>query len=151
MPYSKLQTSLLLLYGLRQHEKAAAKLRQAIAQGQQEGDDRTVYTSLSLLGLGSLNSGRIDDALSVLEEIEGMITNRRSFVVGDETNFLEGLEAQKLEVDRGEALVDFGESVPRSSVQNQIIETCIRKLASLIRMALDLRVFGIRVYGPMGI
>ncbi|HUN59306.1 MAG TPA: hypothetical protein VMU41_14430, partial [Candidatus Binataceae bacterium] len=96
--------------------------------------------SLSLLGLGSLNSGRIDDALSVLEEIEGMITNRRSFVVGDETNFLEGLEAQKLEVDRGEALVDFGESVPRSSVQNQIIETCIRKLASLIRMALDLRV-----------
>jgi len=100
MPYSKLQTSLLLLYGLRQHEKAAAKLRQAIAQGQQEGDDRTVYTSLSLLGLGSLNSGRIDDALSVLEEIEGMITNRRSFVVGDETNFLEALEAQKLEVDR---------------------------------------------------
>ena len=37
-----------------------------------------------------------------------MITNRRSFVVGDETNSLEAPEAQKLEVDRGEALVDFG-------------------------------------------
>jgi hypothetical protein len=97
--YSKLQTARILDYGTADYTRAP-KLSEAIAQGKAEGDDKTVYTALSLLGQASLELEDVGRALAVLSELEQMVARKGSFVVGDETPFLERLWERGLQVAR---------------------------------------------------
>jgi hypothetical protein len=99
-PYSKLQTAMILHQGATDYARAVSKLSEAIALGKAEGDDKTVYTALGLLGQASLELGDLGRAVSVLGELEQMVARRGSFVVGDETLFLERLSERGLEVAR---------------------------------------------------
>jgi hypothetical protein len=98
--YSKLQTAMVLHHGANDYARAVLKLQDTIAQGKAEQDDRTVYTALGLLGQASLELGNTEQATTVLSELEKMVTAKRVFVVGDETCFLEGLRARRLETAR---------------------------------------------------
>jgi len=98
--YSKLQTAMILHHGARDYARAVPKLEEAIARGKAEHDDGTIYTSLSLLGQACLELGHTEKALAVLAEFEKMVASKKSFVVGDETCFLEALRARRLESER---------------------------------------------------
>jgi hypothetical protein len=98
--YSKLQTAMILHHGAADYARAVPKLLEAIAHGKAEDDEKTVYTAMSLLGQGSLKLGDVDQALAVLSELEHMVARKGSFVVGDETPFLESLRERGLEVAR---------------------------------------------------
>jgi tetratricopeptide (TPR) repeat protein len=98
--YSRLQTAMILHHGFHDYSRVVAKLQEAIAQGRRERDDRTVYTSLGLLGEAHLQLGRSQEALGALSELEQMVASRGKFVVGDETCFLEELKARGIEVKR---------------------------------------------------
>jgi hypothetical protein len=98
--YSKLQTAMILYHEADAFARVVPKLEEAIARGRAEGDDKTLYTSLSLLGQAHLELGRTQKALAVLGELEGMVARRAAFVAGDETSFLEGLGARKLATER---------------------------------------------------
>jgi tetratricopeptide (TPR) repeat protein len=86
--YNKLQTAKTLYYLYGDYPRAMAKLREAINTGKTEDDQRTVYSSLSLLGQALLELNRTDEVSEVLGEIERMLLDKKPFVVGDETPFL---------------------------------------------------------------
>lgn len=98
--YSKLQTAMILHRGIHDFVRAVPKLEEAIILGRTEKDERTVYTALSLLGEASLELGRVEQAMQVLDELEQMVANKGQFVVGDETRFLESLHSRQLERER---------------------------------------------------
>ena len=94
-----LQTGMFQYYTAKDYQGAVAKLREAITKGKEEGDNRTVYSCLSLLGRALLELGRTNEAASVLGEIEQMLLDKKPFVVGDETAFLESARNRGLEVE----------------------------------------------------
>lgn len=96
--YNKLQTGMMLYYVAKDYPRAVAKLEEAVSQGKAENDDSTVYSSLSVLGQALLQLDRRSEAVNVLEEIEQMVLAKKSFVVGDETLFLENARARALEL-----------------------------------------------------
>jgi len=98
--YTKLQTAMMLYYAVHDYNRTVPKLREAIDLGRVQNDQRTVYSSLSLLGQALLKLGHTQEALTVLSEIEEMVSGKKSFVVGDETSFLESIRARGLEADR---------------------------------------------------
>jgi tetratricopeptide (TPR) repeat protein len=111
--YAELETAMILHYGARDYARAIPKLEAAIAKGKAEGDDRTVYTSLSLLGQACLEVSQTEKALAALREIEKMVANKASFVAGDETNFLEGLLKRGLKTNNVRHLASTLASVCR--------------------------------------
>lgn len=127
--YSKLQTANILYYGTKDYPRVIPKLEEAIAQAEIEHDDRTLYTSLSLLGQVSLELGLRERGMAVLSQIEEMVRNKKTFVVGDETCFLEALRVQHLATERVRQLAsrlsavckapDFTERLRRLSVDNE--------------------------------
>jgi uncharacterized protein HemY len=97
--YNILQTGMYLYYAAEDYQGAAAKLREAITRGKQEGDNRSAHSSLSILGLALLQLGRTAEAADVLRELEQMLTDKKPFVAGDETAFLESARGRGLEVE----------------------------------------------------
>lgn len=95
---SKLQTGMLLYYSAHDYSRSISKLREAIEQAKVENDDSTTYSSLSVLGQALLQLNYESEAAKVLTEIEQMIIAKKSFVVGDETAFLESAFAERIEV-----------------------------------------------------
>lgn len=95
---SMLQTAMLFCHSLHDYSRTATKLRETIDKAAAEGDIRTAYTSLGLLGHALLQLDRKSEAVVVLKEIEQMVLANKAVVVGDETLFLEGARAQGLEV-----------------------------------------------------
>lgn len=95
---SKLQTGMILSFSRRDYARAAIKLREAADTAKTAEDAETTYTSLGLLGHALLQLGREKEARAVLGEMEGIISAKKSFVVGDETLFLEEAKARGLEV-----------------------------------------------------
>lgn len=91
---AKLQYAMTLYWSLDDPARTVAKAKEAIATGLEEGDDKTVYQSLGLLGVALLDLHDRDEAIRVLYEIEKMIAARLRIVVGDETLFLERLHAE---------------------------------------------------------
>ncbi|MBZ5613681.1 MAG: hypothetical protein LAO23_06705 [Acidobacteriia bacterium] len=91
--YAKLQYAMTIYWSLDDPSRAVAKAREAVAKGREEGDDRTVYQSLGLLGLALLDLHENDQARNVLEDIGKMVAARVRIVVGDETLFLERFHA----------------------------------------------------------
>src|SRR5260370_25410444 len=91
---------MILHHGIHNYAGAIPKLEAAVAQGKVERDDKTVYTSLCLLGQARLEVGRDEEALAVLSELEEMVARKCSFVVGGETGFLEERLARRLEPQR---------------------------------------------------
>src|SRR5262249_8281789 len=83
--YAKAQYAMALYWAIRDPARTVTKAREAIAASRAEGDDKTAYQSLSLLGLALLDTHQDEEALSVLNEICGMISRRPRIVVGDET------------------------------------------------------------------
>lgn len=110
---SRLQTALLLYYAADDYPRAIDKLREAIDKTASDGDERTRYASLSLMGQALLDLNRRSEACIVLDEIERMIAARRPIVVGDETGFLEKARDQGLEVNRVRRLASELEPVCR--------------------------------------
>ena len=104
---------MVLHHGLHDYSRAVPKLEEAISHARVERDDRTVYTSLSLLGQAHLELGHISEALAVLSELEEMAATKGTFVVGDETCFLENLKARRLETGRVARLASSLASVCR--------------------------------------
>jgi tetratricopeptide (TPR) repeat protein len=111
--YSRLQTAMILQHGIRNRGRAIEKLKEAVAEGRGERDDKTVYTSLSLLGQAHLELGQSKEALAVLSQIEEMVGRKASIVVGDETCFLEELRLRSLETERVSRLASTLSSVCR--------------------------------------
>jgi hypothetical protein len=102
--YNSLQTGLFWYHTANDQQAAALKLRDAIAKGRQQKDYRTVYSPLNVLRLALLDLDRTAEATTVLREIEQMILDKRPFVVGDETAFLEsalerGIEVQSVKMN----------------------------------------------------
>ena len=97
---SRLQTAMLFYYSIHDYGRAESKLREAIELGRTQNDQRTVYTSLALLGKTLLDEGRTSEAIRIFSEIERMVFSKQQFVVGDETQFLETLRARGLESER---------------------------------------------------
>ncbi|HET9695498.1 MAG TPA: hypothetical protein VFP40_01445, partial [Terriglobales bacterium] len=77
----------------RDPERTITEANRVIALAEQASDDSTLYTALASLGLALLDTGRITDAVGILDRIEKMITERRRIVIGDETSFLERMYA----------------------------------------------------------
>jgi len=98
--YSRLQTAMILHHGARDYIRAVPKLEEAISQGKAECDDKTLYTALSLLGQASLGLGNKARAIVVLNQLEQLVAKKASFVVGDETPFLESMVTRGLEIGR---------------------------------------------------
>jgi hypothetical protein len=92
--YAKGQYAMTLYWAIHDPARTVTKAREAIAASRTEGDDKTAYQSLGLLGLALLDTHQDDEALSVLNEICGMVSRRPRIVVGDETLFLERLRAR---------------------------------------------------------
>lgn len=97
--YNMLQTGLFLYYAAEDPTAAAAKLLDAVAKAKEEGQDPTLYSSLSLLGCSLLDLGRVNEAAELLKEIERMVLEKRRFAPGDETTFLEKAFEENVEVD----------------------------------------------------
>lgn len=70
--YNMLQTGLFLYYAADDPIGAAAKLRDAITKAKEEGQDPTLYSSVSLLGCALMDLGQVNEAAGVLKEIERM-------------------------------------------------------------------------------
>lgn len=98
--YNLFQTGMFLYHSANDYGEAIKKLREAIATGRREQDTRTVYSSLATLGLALIKIGQEQEAADALREIEQSIADKRSFVVGDETAFLESAFDHGLETDR---------------------------------------------------
>jgi hypothetical protein len=94
--YSRLQTASMRHWFLRDYAGSVAKARQAIVDGELERDEPTIYTALSLLGLGLLELGDDVAAAELVDRIGEMIAARRRVVIGDETHFLEELNTRGL-------------------------------------------------------
>jgi hypothetical protein len=78
-----------------------AKPTEAAGEARSAGDSGVVYSCLAPSGLALLDLDRLQSAEQVLEEVEQMVVTRQSFVVGDETLFLErarkvGLDATRI-------------------------------------------------------
>lgn len=102
--YSKLQTAMRRYWSMRDPMKAFLKAEEAIAAAQQEGDTRTEYQALGLIGLVLLDLKKPREAEKVLQRIEQMVAERGSFVIGDETLFLERLAENGLHRHRVQEL-----------------------------------------------
>ena len=92
--YAKAQYAMTLYWSIGDPVRTVTKAREAIVASREEGDDKTAYQSLGLLGLALLDTHQDEEALSVLNEICQMVSRHPSIVVGDETLFLERLGAR---------------------------------------------------------
>jgi len=122
-----LQTAMILYYGLADYARVVPKVEKAIEQGRQEGDDKAVYTSLSLLGQTYLELGQMQKAVAILAGLEEMVANRRPVVIGDETSFLERLRTQGLEVDRIAKLASVLSPICRDASFKERLEVLTRR------------------------
>ena len=95
--YNKWQTAMMLYWSANNHSKTVTKAQEAVQKATEEGDTKTAYSALSLLGLALLELDRTDDVTAILGKIEDMVRQRKSLVVGDETLFLERANARGLE------------------------------------------------------
>jgi hypothetical protein len=95
--YNKWQTAMTLYWSAHDCSRTVTKTREAVQKAMEEGDTRTAYSALSLLGLALLDLHRTDEAGATLREIEDMVGQRKRVVVGDETLFLERANARGLE------------------------------------------------------
>jgi hypothetical protein len=98
--YNLFQTGMFFYHSANDYSEAIKKLQEAIATGKRERDTRTVYSSLSTLGLALIRNGQDQEAADALREIEQSIADKHSLVVGDETAFLELAFDHGLEIDR---------------------------------------------------
>ena len=94
---NKLQTASLLYWTVGDAVRARAQTEDALRAAKDEGDTRTLYQGLGLLGLVLLDLQQWPAAVEVFREIQQMIAEKRSVVVGDETLFLERLYSAGLE------------------------------------------------------
>lgn len=95
--YNKWQTAMMLYWSAHNYSQTVTKAREAVQKATEEGDTKTTYSALSLLGLALLELDRTDEASAILGKIEDMVRQRKSLVVGDETLFLERANARGLE------------------------------------------------------
>lgn len=95
--YNKLQTAMVLYYVGKDPKRAKEMLNDAVKLGLQENDFSSVYMALSQLGLALLDLNAVDEAAIVLRELEKMIIEKKSIVIGDETLFLERAQAQNVD------------------------------------------------------
>jgi hypothetical protein len=95
--YNKWQTAMTLYWVAHDCSRTVAKAREAVQKAMDEGDTKTAYSALSLLGLALLELDLTDEAGAILREIEAMIRERKRIVVGDETLFLERANKRGLE------------------------------------------------------
>jgi hypothetical protein len=95
--YNKWQTAMMFYWSAHNYSQTVTKAREAVQKATEEGDTKTAYSALSLLGLTLLELDRTDDAAAILGKIEDMIRQRKSLVVGDETLFLERANVRGLE------------------------------------------------------
>lgn len=104
---SKLQTAMLNYHSGRDPARAVTKLQEAVAKGRKENDNSTIYTALGLLGRALLDLNRTDEAVEILRQIERLILAKSSFVVGDETIFLEAASAKGIELPTVKRIASF--------------------------------------------
>ena len=95
--YNKWQTAMMLYWSAHNYSQTVAKAREAVQKSLDEADTKTAYSALSLLGLALLELDRADEAAAVLANIEDMVQQRKSLVVGDETLFLERANVRGLD------------------------------------------------------
>ena len=95
--YNKWQTAMMLYWSAHDCSRTVTKAREAVQKAGEEGDTKTAYSALSLLGLALLELDRTDEASVTLREIEDMVRQRRPIVAGDETLFLERANTRGLE------------------------------------------------------
>lgn len=95
--YNKWRTAMMFYWSAHDYSQTVAKAREAVQKAMDEGDTKTAYSALSLLGLALLELDRTDEATATLGKIEDMVRQRKSLVVGDETLFLERANARGLE------------------------------------------------------
>jgi hypothetical protein len=91
--YNKVQTAMVFYWTIGDSERAAEKATEGVKLARAEGDTRTTYQGLGLLGLALLDLKRQAEVLTVFEEIRQMVSDKANVVVGDETLFLERLQA----------------------------------------------------------
>ena len=99
-PETLLDFAMFLFYVKRNSSRALAKTQEVLAAAYELGDSSRAYTALSLKGRALLELGRSHEALDVLDELERMVAAKKSFVVGDETSFLECLRERALASNR---------------------------------------------------
>ena len=92
--YAKGQYAMTLYWAMDDPARTVAKAREAIAASKREGDDKSAYQALGLLGLALLDTQQDEEAHAVLDAIQVMVSRRLRIVVGDETLFLERLRAR---------------------------------------------------------
>jgi hypothetical protein len=95
--YNKWQTAMTLYWTVHDCSRTVTKSREAVQKAMEEGDTKTAYSALSLLGLALLELDRTDEAGVTLGEIGDMVRKRRRIVVGDETLFLARANTRGLE------------------------------------------------------
>lgn len=95
--YNKWQPAMMFYWSAHNYPQTVAKAQEAVQKAKDEGDAKTAYSALSLLGLALLELDRTDEAIAILGKIEDMVRERKSLVVGDETLFLERAIARGLE------------------------------------------------------
>jgi hypothetical protein len=96
-PYNGLQTAMVLYYVANQPRRAAEKLTSVIQLGRSRGDSSSVYSALALLGQCYLDLDLTTEVVTVLENLEGMLSHTAAVVVGDVTTFLERALARNIE------------------------------------------------------
>jgi hypothetical protein len=92
--YAKGQYAMTLYWAMDDPARTVAKAREAVAACKREGDDKSAYQALGLLGLALLDTQQDEEAHAVLDAIQVMVSRRPRIVVGDETLFLERLRAR---------------------------------------------------------
>jgi hypothetical protein len=95
--YNKLQTAFLLYWTVCDPVRARPQTEDALQAARNEGDTRTLYQGLGLLGLILLDLKHLTEAVLVFQEIRQMVAEKQKIVVGDETLFLERMYAAGLE------------------------------------------------------
>ena len=96
--YAKGQYAMALYWAMDDPARTVAKAREAIIASKREGDDKSAYQALGLLGLALLDTHQDEQALAVLDAIQVMVSRRPRIVVGDETSFLERLRTRVKEM-----------------------------------------------------
>jgi hypothetical protein len=92
--YAKGQYAMTLYWAMDDPARTVAKAREAITASKREGDDKSAYQALGLLGLALLDTHQDEEAHAVLDAIQVMVSRRPRIVVGDETLFLERLRSR---------------------------------------------------------
>jgi hypothetical protein len=80
--YNKWQTAMTLYWSAHDCSRTVTKTREAVQRATEEGDTKTAYSALSLLGLALLDLDRTDEAGATPKEIEDMVRQRKQIIEG---------------------------------------------------------------------